>query len=128
MIRSVPHELVHDRPEERVTAPPRATAPLVATSSIGNRAFASLVAQGRVVARQGATAVAAEPTREEKIAKFKAALADARDGTGTWDRVAVVLNGFNRADVARLTALLSKAELQTLRTATETELLAWGWP
>ena len=124
----MPHERVHDPSGEHAAAPPRASAPLLAAPPIGNRALVSLIAQGRVVARQGATAVAAEPTREEKVAKFKAALADARDGTGTWDRVAVVLNGFNRADVARLTALLSKAELQTLRTATETELLAWGWP
>jgi hypothetical protein len=106
------------RASGRAAAPPREAV----LPSIGNRAFASLV-----LAREPAAPSAAPiETRDEKIVKFKAALADARAGAGTWDRVGVVLNGFDRADIARLTAALSKDELQTLRTAVETELRAWG--
>ena len=127
--RRLVHERIEESPQERAAGPQREAA-VAAVPPIGNRAFAALVADGTamrtLLARQAAPAAPVE-TREEKIAKFKTALADARAATGTWDRVGVVLNGFNRKDVARLTAALSKAELQALRSAVEVELRNWGW-
>src|SRR5688500_14074716 len=91
-------------PQRSESAP---SPPVAGVPPIGNRALVAVaqssmlprgVVDARVrgmLARQAAVADAAPPveTREEKIEKFAAALSAARDATGSWKRVAVILNG-----------------------------------
>ena len=70
--------------------------------------------------------LARAPTREEMIAAFDRELAAATDGTGTWKDVALRLNGFDKADIARMCAKMTLPQLQSTRAAVERELE--GWP
>jgi len=115
-------------------APPAAAAAIAAVAPIGNRATGALLARrpGRGVAHPRLAAVIARrqlaraPTREEMIAAFDRELAAATDGTGTWKDVALRLNGFDKADIARMCAKMTLPQLQSTRAAVERELE--GWP
>jgi Type VI secretion system (T6SS), amidase effector protein 4 len=115
----------------------RGPAAAAAAPAVGNRATAALLARGlpRGVIHPRAAAVLARrrvlartPTRDEMIAGLEKALADAPTTTGGWTEVAYWLNGFDKADIARMTAKMTVDQLRSLRAAIERDLAAKGWP
>jgi hypothetical protein len=66
------------------------------------------------------------PTREEMLLALRTELADAATDPSRYQNVALRLNGFNRADIKRLTAGLSVEQMRGTRAAVE-HFLA-GWP
>ena len=127
-------EREHETQAVPSAAPAAVAATVAAIAPIGNRSTGALLARrpGRGVAHPRLALVIARrqlaraPTREEMIAAFDRELAAATDGTGTWKDVALRLNGFDKADIARMCAKMTLPQLQSTRAAVERELE--GWP
>jgi hypothetical protein len=145
--RGVERETAAPGPEARTSDPIVVPSPahhvLALQRSAGNAAVGALLAVGGDTVERGAAAqptvvalIAGRrtlqrqpPTRDEMLAgleRERAAAAASPSDPERWKDIALRLNGFNREDIARLTAGFSIDELKATRAAVERVLA--GWP
>jgi Type VI secretion system (T6SS), amidase effector protein 4 len=132
MAQAGEHQAVDAPAPER--AAPASAAP---GPALGNRAVGALLgagpgARGAVVHPKLGPLLARRRllqrrTREEMIAGLEKALADAPTTAGGWKEVALWLNGFDAADIRRMTSTrMTVDQLRETRAAIERDLS--GWP